>query len=255
MCRRLAARAAAAVLLAAALACGTKDAADPLSPSGPQGRVRFVNLITDAARVPVNAILEGVPFGVNLGYTQCTPCTLPAPSTASYAAVLAGNRTIVLKRTADTNVVVATISFPVAEGQDQSVYAVGGSGGTTVTSFITTDDNTPPATNLVKLRVVNMSPTAGAVDVFVTPPNADLSVANTAATNLGFRGASTYVTASPGTYQVRAVPTGTAPGSRASAVTVNLPSTAFAGGMVRTIVIADNATGGAPLRAVVLADR
>ena len=68
---------AAAALVAAA--CGTKDAEGPLQPSGPVGRIRFVNLITDPARNPVNAILEGLPFGVNLAYTAATPPSLPSP--------------------------------------------------------------------------------------------------------------------------------------------------------------------------------
>src|SRR4051812_35693710 len=59
-------------------ACGTKEAPGPLEPGGPTGRVRFVNLVTDPARVPVNAILEAVPFGVNLGYGATAPATLPS---------------------------------------------------------------------------------------------------------------------------------------------------------------------------------
>ena len=89
----------------------------PLAPSGPTGRVRFVNMITDTTRGRVNAILEGVPFGVNLTYGQSTPATLPAPSTANYSAILAGNRTMLLKRTADTTKVVATVAFTVGSGR------------------------------------------------------------------------------------------------------------------------------------------
>ena len=121
-----------AAVLAAVLAaaCGTKDAADPLEPSGATGRVRFVNVITDTTRGRVNAILEGVPFGVNLTYGLSTPATLPAPSTAPYAPVLTGARALVLRRTADTTVVVATLPFSVDAGQDRTVYAVGGRAGT-----------------------------------------------------------------------------------------------------------------------------
>src|SRR5262245_50837256 len=93
-------------LLIVAAACGTKEATGPLQPSGPTGRVRFVNVITDATRNPVNAILESVPFGVNLAYAASTPASLGAPSTANYAAILTGSRTLVLKRTADTSVTV-----------------------------------------------------------------------------------------------------------------------------------------------------
>lgn len=236
-------------------ACNTKDADDPLSPTGETGRVRFVTLITDTTRGRVNAILEGVPFGVNLTYTQTTPATLPAPNTANYSAIYTGNRTLVLKRTADTNVVVATIPFTVAPSQDRTIYAIGGAAASAVTSYITTDDNTLPTSAQVRLRVVHLSPTAGAVDVFVTAPGADLAAATPSFTAMANQTASTYLTLAPGTYQVRAVPAGTAAAARAAAVSINLASLAVTGATVRTVVLADNATGGAPLRAFALTDR
>ena len=248
-------RALLAGVLLMATACGTKEAPGPLEPSGPTGRVRFVNVITDPARNPVNAILESLPFGVNLTYTTSTPATLPAPSTANYAAILAGNRSLVVKRTADTSVTLATINFSIAAGQDRTVYAIGGTGGATVTSFLTTDDNGAPASGQVKLRIVNLSPTAGAVDVFVTAPNADLATATPTVANLAYQSASTYVAIPAGTYQVRFVPAGTAAGSRAVSVTINVASLAVAAGAGRTIVAADNSSGGTPLRAFVLTDQ
>lgn len=240
--------------LALLAACGTKDAPDPLSPGGATGRVRFVNVITDTTRGRVNAILEGVPFGVNLTYGLSTPATLPAPSTAPYAPVLAGARSLVLKRTADTNVVVATLPFSVDAGQDRTVYAVGGRAGTAVTAFVTTDDNGAPAAGQARVRLVNLSPTAGAVDLFVTAVGADLAAATPTAAGLAVQGSSAYVALPAGTYQVRAVPAGTPAAGRAAAVTINLASAALGAGAVRTIVAADNSVGGAPLRAFVLAD-
>ena len=251
--RRYSAPSLVVVLLIAA--CGTKDAPDPLSPGGPTGRVRFVNMITDTTRGRVNAILERVPFGVNMTYTVATPASLAAPNTGTYAAVLAGDRSLVLKRTIDTNVVVATLPFTITAGQDRTVYAVGGAASTAVTSFITTDDNAVAAATSTRLRVVNLSPGAGAIDVFVTAVGADLAAATPVASALAAPGASAYFTVTPGTFQVRAVPAGTAPAARVGAVTINLASTVFAGGTGRTIVAADNNVGGVPLRAFVLADR
>jgi hypothetical protein len=238
-----------------AAACGTKEAAGPLEPSGATGRVRFVNMITDTTRGRVNAILEGLPFGVNLTYGQSTPATLPSPSTAIYSAILAGNRTMLLKRTADTTVLVATVAFAVASGQDQTVYALGGASGSAVTSLVVEDANPSIASTATRLRFVNVSPTAGAVDVFVTAPSADLAAATPTFTNVGFRTASSYATPSPGTYQVRVVPAGTAPAARAAAVSVTLSDVVLGGGAGRTIVIGDRNIGGAPLTAFVLADR
>jgi hypothetical protein len=100
-----------------------------------------------------------------------------------------------------------------------------------------------------------MSPSGGALDVFVTAPNADLSTATPTATNLAYQAASPYVVFPPGTYQVRAVPAGTAPASRATSVVVTLNNVALASGTGRTVVIADRAAGGTPLTAFVLSDR
>lgn len=240
---------------AIAAACSTEEAPGPLAPTGPTGRVRLVNLITDATRGRVNASLEGLVFTVDLQYGQTAPANLPAPATAPYAALYTGDRSFVLKRTADTTVTVATLNFSIAESQDLSVYAIGGAGGSAITRFLTTDTNPAPVAGETRLRIVNGSPTAGAVDVFVTALDADLSTATPRATNLAYQGASAYFTVAPGIYRIRAVPAGTAPASRAAAVTINLASTAFTSASARTIVLADNATGGAPLRAVVIVDR
>jgi hypothetical protein len=248
---RVALLAAGAALLAA---CGTADGGSPFEPTGPTGRVRFVNLITDTTRGRVNAILENVPFGVNLTYTQTTPFSLPAPNNANYSAIYAGNRSLVLKRTADTNTVVATIPFTVTASQDQTIYATGGTAASAITSFVTTDDNTLSATQ-ARVRVVHLSPSAGAVDIFVTAPGADLAAATPTLANVAVRTASSYLAVNAGTYQVRVVPAGTAPAQRAGAVAINVASLALSANTVRTIVAADNNVGGAPLRAFVLIDR
>jgi len=217
--------------------------------------VRFVNMITDTTRGRVNAVLEGVPFGVNLTYGQSTPATLPAPSTANYSAILTGNRTLLLKRTADTTTLVATVTFAVASGQDQTIYAIGGAGGTPVTSLAIEDANPDVASTATRLRVVNLSPAAGAVEVFVTASNADLSSATPSVANLAYRAASTYLTPAPGTYQVRIVPAGTAASARTAAVSVNITSLPLSGGAGRTIVIGDRSVGGTPLTSFILTDR
>jgi|SRR5688500_1880077 len=244
------------IAAAAVTACSTTSAPDGITPTGATGRVRLVNLITDATRGRVNASLEGVVFTVDLTYAVAAPANLPAPATAPYAAVYTGNRAFVLKRTADTTVTVATLNFTVGDGEDRSVYAIGGAGGSAITGFVTTDTNPAAAAGETRLRIVNMSPTAGAVDVFVTAAGADLATATPRASGLAYQAASAYFTVAPGTYQVRAVPAGTAAANRNAAVTINLAATpALPSGTGRTIVLADNATGGLPLRAFVIVDR
>ncbi len=242
------------VALTAAAACGTKDAPSGLS-SSDQGRVRFVNLVTDPARNPVNAILENLPFGVNIAYTAATPPTLPAPATALYSPILSGNRTLVVKRTADTSVTLATVAFAVAAGEDKTVYAIGGTGGGAVTSVVLTDVNTAAAATQSRVRVVNMSSTSGAVDVFMTATGADLGAATPVATAVAYQAASPYFTVAPTSYQVRFVPAGTAPAARNASVIITIAATAFGAGTGKTVVGADNAAGAGAARGFVLNDR
>lgn len=245
----------AALSVAGLTACGTKEAPTALEPTGPTGRVRFVNLINDAARVPVNAVLEGLPFGSGILYGQATPAIQPSPATASYAAVYVGSRTLVLNKTADPTVTVATIPLTVTENQDMTVYATGGASASAITTTVTNDDNTVPAAGQVRFRAVNMSPAAGAVDIFVTADNANLSTATPTFANVAVRTASASVALAAGTYQIRVVPAGTAAAARAAAVSLNIAAAAYAAGAVRTIVVEDRAAGGAPLTSTILTDR
>ncbi|MCU0619804.1 MAG: DUF4397 domain-containing protein, partial [Gemmatimonadaceae bacterium] len=177
-------------------------------PSGPTGRIRVVNLVTDAARVPLNAAVEGVPFGVNLAFGATAPASLPAPNTALYSAILTGPRAVVFRRTADTSVTVLSTSVTIAENRDYTVYAIGGTGGAAATAFVTTDTNTVVASTSTRVRVVHLASTAGNVDIFVTAPNADLAAATPTLSNVPFRGVSGYLTVPAATYQIRVVPAG-----------------------------------------------
>lgn len=253
---RLRAGLAAAVLSLAVQACGTTEAPGPLQPTQPFGRVRFVNLIVDNARNPVNPILEGLPFGAGVAFGVAVPASLAAPNTGTYAPIYAGNRTLVLRRTADTAVTLASIPFAVTADQDRTIYATGGTGGGAVTNFITTDDNQAPAAGQVRVRVVHLSPTAGSVDIFVTTTTADLATATPTLAAVGPSTASAYLSVAPGTYRVRVVPAGTAPAARAGAVALDVNNLALPANGARTIVAADGTFGvGAPVRGFVLTDR
>ena len=236
------------------LACGTVDAPGPLEP-GPQGRIRFVNLVTDPARNPVNAILEDVPFGVNLAYGGTTPSSLPAPATANYSAILVGDRTLELVRTADPTVSLGTFTIPIVQDQDITVYAIGGTGGTAVTIATTVDDNTAPGAGQVRFRVTHMSPTMGPVDVFITAAGADLTGVTPIASGLAYKGATSFGSVAPGTYVVRFVPAGTVPASRNASVVLTSASTALAANTGRTFIARDAAAGGAPLGVTVITDQ
>ena len=93
------------------------------------------------------------------------------------------------------------------------------------------------------------------MDFFITAPNADLSTATPTVANLPYHGDSPYVNLAAGTYQIRGVPAGTLPAARSTSVVLSITPAAFAAGVARTIVAADAAAGGSPLRAFVLPDK
>lgn len=253
---RLRAGLAAALVSLAVQACGTTEAAGPLQPTQPVGRVRFVNLIVDNARNPVNPILEGLPFGAGVAYGASVPASLAAPNTGIYAPIYVGNRTLLLRRTADTTVTLANIAFAVTADQDRTIYATGGAGGGAVTNFITTDDNQAPAAGQVRVRVVHLSPGAGSVDIFVTGTTTDLATATPTLPAVAPTTASAYLSVAPGTYRVRVVPAGTAPAARAAAVALDVNNLVLPANGARTIIAADGTVGvGAAVRGFVLTDR
>ena len=234
--------------------CGTTDAAAPLLPTGPTGRLRFVNLTFDGdtTRGKLNAILEGKPFGVDIAYGRSTPAFLPAPATSIYSSVYVGSRSLVLKRTSDSSVTVATVPLSISSGVDYTIYATGAS---PVSSFITIDTNSAPIPGQARIRIVQMAPSAGIVDVFVTSVGADLSVASITLASLPYKGSAYLQPVAAGAYQVRVVPAGTLPSQRAMNILLNLSTVTIAANSARTIIAADNNSGGAPLRFIALTDR
>ena len=213
-------------------ACGTTDAPAGLT-AGAAGRIRMVNLSGTTS----NALLEGLPFGVNLTYAAPTPPSLPAPSTALYSPILAGERTLILRATADTSLVVGIYDITIVAGQDRSVFAFGGLN----TQFETVDTNSTAllSSSFARLRVVNVSPVAGPVDLFITAPTAALATATPVVSNVGPMSASTYFTFSPGVFRLRFVRAGVAAASRDANVVSNVNSATLAGGSARTMLLAD----------------
>jgi hypothetical protein len=244
--------------VAAFAACGTDTSAnDPLVPQGTTGRMRFINLINDTTRGRVDLSVDNLgragTWNANQVYGQVTPVTTPNP--ALYTAALTGIRSVSLRRTADPNTLVATLPVTVVENADHSLYAIGGAGASAITGFVTRDTNVVPTAGQARVRVVHLSPTAGAVDIFVTAVGADLALATPTLANVPYQGVSAYLSVAAGTYQVRVVPAGTAPAARAAAVALNVASLALGAQVNRTIVAADRNLGGTPLQAFVLTDR
>lgn len=216
-------------------ACGTD------APAGPAaiGRFRFVNLIQDGSKQPVNAILGGAPFGSAMPFGASSPFWVT--SMVNYAPVSAGDHSLVLKHSLDTSVVVGFYTVNVPATRNVTAYATGGGGFSIQVTF---DENPPPEPGTIILRIVNVSVAAGPVDVFLTAQTADLAAASPSVTNVGYEDVTPYFTIAAGTYRVRAVRAGVAPTERTGLnVVANINQDTWTSGG-RTIVIADNSAGG-----------
>lgn len=99
-----------------------------------------------------------------------------------------------------------------------------------------------------KVRLVHGSPTAPAVDIYVTAPGVSIDSAEPAFTGVNFKDETGFVPLTPGSYQVRVTPEGT------KTVAIDTGAIELAGGGIYTAIARDNAGGGTPLGLILLDD-
>jgi hypothetical protein len=203
-----------------------------------QSRVRVVHASPDAPAVDIyvdgQKALEGIPFG----------------DYSDYATVNSGQRNLQVF-VGGTMTKVAEVNPNLSPGQDYSVVASGFAGGKApaLSLFLLTDTTSDPPSGWAKLRVVHASPSAPAVDVYLTGPYATLKNRAATLTSVPFGAGSAYLTVPAGQYQARVTPAGT---QTIAIDSGRLPVTANA---IRTVIAVDAKGGGAPLGVIVLTDR
>lgn len=208
-----------------------------LAQSG-NGRVRVVHASPDAPAVDIyvngGKVLENLPFRE---YSE-------------YLALPAGSYSVDIKVTG-TDTLVKNVPISVSAGKDYTAMAVGYAGGNTPGFDVMwlEDDNSLPADNGVKLRVVHAAPGAPEVDVYVTTPFETLMGKNAVLSNVPFKAASGYLTVPIGMYQARVALAGT------KTVAIDSQRLVTWANMVRTVVAVDNKGGGAPFDLILLPDR
>jgi hypothetical protein len=226
------------MLAALALAACDADVAEPLSAPTATARLRFVNATPDTAKArAVNVRIDGLAWVANQSYKAAT----------GYVLVLPGSRQIDIRKTQDTTILVANQPVTMTASTDYTLLATGIT--PDLAGLALTDDNAAPTAGNVKMRLVHASPAAGALDVYVTAPGADLSTETADATNVSFRNAAAYLTLPASSHQIR----WTAPGT--ITVVGDTTTAALASGQIRTVVLLDKAGGGTPHTYAILSDR
>jgi Domain of unknown function (DUF4397) len=198
-----------------------------------QARLRIVHDSPDAPNVDV--LVNGSTIATNVAYK----------SASDYLSVPSGATRIQVRPTG-SNTDVIDANPTIDEKKDYTVLATNFVA--SLEPLVLTDDNAPPASGKVKLRLVHGAPSAPAVDIYVTAPGADINPATATLTNIPFKAASDYLSVDAGSYQVRVTPTGT------KTVVIDSGTLSLVAGQIRTAIAVDNTGGGAPFGAIILND-
>ena len=220
------------LLAATALTAACDDDDDNTGPEG-EARIRVVHASPDAPEVDVllddTEVLSDVPYLVASGYLETSE----------------GDHNLKVNA-AGTTTTVIDADATLADGTDYTVIASGLVA--EIEPIVLVDDNSTPAAGNVRVRAIHGAPSAPAVDVYVTAPEADLDAATPVLTNVAFGDVAPYLEVPAGDYQVRVTPAGT------KLVVIDSGALTLASGQVRTAIAVDAPGGGAPFDLLVLAD-
>ncbi|MEP7380221.1 MAG: DUF4397 domain-containing protein [Gemmatimonadota bacterium] len=215
--------------IAALSACG--DSEGPASIA----RVRFLHASQGLAAVDFRA--DGTTRDAARAFSAAwsTHAVLPA-GTRAFTARLTGGATDL-----------ATTTKALANSSTYSIVLA--KRPTSDTIVVYTDTAGTPAADKALLRVLNVSPAAAAIDVYITAATADLATAIPQATAVAFLDRSAYVEVASGAQRVRLTTAGT------KTVVLDMNPITLPSRGVRGLALLDNAVGGTPLQGVLAIEK
>lgn len=219
--------------LAVIAGCNLDTSTGTTGLAGPQGLIQFINAAPRYSTVNLNvdntSAVTGEPYGAG---------------SQVYVKALSNPRQFTVRSGSDTTAV-ASGQLLVADRSTYTViltqHAVGGN------LLILPDTVSAPPANQVGIRIVNGSPSVGAVDLYVT--TTDSTLATPTATHVGFESGSVYVNVPAGTVRVRITTAGT------TTVLLDIDAGTLTPGQVRTILLVDASGGGLPVSWLAVPDR
>lgn len=207
-------------------------AGDPPTADGPSSHLRFVQAVPNAPAVDL--LVDATPRAASLGYGAAT----------GFLRVEAGNRRVQVRQSG-TSTMLMDLTMPVEFPRAYTVISSGLLND--VQPIVAPDTASIPLSGEIKLRVLQMAPSGGTVDVYVTDPNASLVGATPVFEDLPFRGNTEYLVLPVGNLRIRVTTAGT------TTTLVDL-TRLFGERVMRTVVMTDAAGGGAPFTGLLLID-
>lgn len=205
-----------------ALALSGCQSVESTSPNSPQ--VRFVAASPDAPGL--DFYLDKTAQVYNLGYNVQT----------NYIPVNAGTYTVSAKVDQTTQTLAST-TLGVKTAQHYTVLAGNVKAGMQLTALA--DQNSPAPSGQMDVRLIDQSPSAGAVDVYFVPSGGKLTTSNPVATALTFGANTGYIAIPADTYEIVVLPAGTVPIATTVASYTGAQAT-YSAGAVETFIIDDN---------------
>jgi uncharacterized protein DUF4397 len=218
------------LIAAAALGAGCSD--DNTSPEG-DGHLRIVHVSPDTPALDV--VLDGDTVASDIAYLGST----------DYLRLSAAGHVLQI---ADASAATTLIDQDVTVADRTDYTMIVGDTLAHISGVVLTDDNRTPPAGTIRIRAVHEAPHAGAVDVYVTEPEADLTLAVPVASNVEFGQVLPYVQTNAGTYQVRVTPTGS------KEVLIDSGTLTLETSQVRTVIAVEAPGGGPPFDFLVLND-
>lgn len=228
----VAARVAAVVLLVGLVGLGA-CMTDPPTGQGASANIRVVQAVPNAPIVDL-VVDDAAPLVTGLNFRSAT----------GFVRVQSGTRRIRLMSSAPVTTLLddsVFFEFPRA----LTVISTGMVGG--VEAVIAPDTAPLPIPGDIALRVIQASPAAGTVDVYITDANASIAAATPQLANLVFRGNSAYFSLPTGRYRVRLTIAGT------KTVLYDITQV-YPERSMRTVVTFDATGGGLPVGGILLVD-
>jgi hypothetical protein len=163
-------------------------------PASQFSSLRVANFIPDASG-PINITVNSNAFTSGLGFQSST----------TYQQISSGATTVQATIAGTANPILGTTTSLL--GITDYTYAMFGTSEAPL-SVLLNDTVIDPGANNFNLRVTNAATGSIAVDVYVTPPGADLNVASPNFINVAVTTSSTFGTITSGNVEIRVTPTG-----------------------------------------------
>ena len=148
----------------------------------------MVNAVPDESNLAL--LVDGTSVAGTVAYGTST----------GYMKVSSGSRHVQVERSGATNVIIDQ-NITVPSGTDTTIVAENFSSNPS-SALVLTDDNSAPSSGNFKLRIVNVAPSLGPVDVYVVTPGTDLNTVSATVSNLAFGSSTGYQSLAAGAYEI-----------------------------------------------------